>query len=96
MSNDAPFGVTVEGSVDGDIYCSSVLIGVTARVRGNITADNLIIRGRVEGNIRARKLQLSATCHVEGDILHDRIEIIAGSFFQGNCRHRADPLHDAH
>jgi len=42
--------------------------------------------------VRARKVQLSSTCHMEGTILHEVLAVEVGAFFEGSCRHSADPL----
>ncbi|HSZ74788.1 MAG TPA: polymer-forming cytoskeletal protein [Rhizomicrobium sp.] len=86
--------VQIEGQVDGDVRCGSLVIGEKAFVQGEIVAEEVTIRGRVQGSIRARKIQLCATCHVEGNILHEAFAVEAGAFFEGNCRHSDNPLAD--
>jgi cytoskeletal protein CcmA (bactofilin family) len=86
--------IQIEGQVDGDVRCSSLVIGEKAFLQGEIIAEEVTIRGRVQGSIRARKIQLCATCHVEGNILHEAFAVEAGAFFEGNCRHSDNPLAD--
>jgi cytoskeletal protein CcmA (bactofilin family) len=85
---------TIDGCLAGDIHAVSLVIGRSGTVRGNIFAGSAFVRGQVDGNIYATKLQLCSSCHVEGDILHETIEIVAGAFFKGDCRHSVDPLRD--
>lgn len=84
--------IQIDGRVDGDIRSASVTIGEKANFQGEIVAEECTIRGRVQGIIRARKVQLSGTCHMEGTILHEALAVEVGAFFEGTCRHCADPL----
>jgi cytoskeletal protein CcmA (bactofilin family) len=84
--------VQIDGRVDGDIRSGSVTIGEKANFEGEIVAEEVTVRGRVQGTIRARKVSLAGTCHVEGTILHEALAVEVGAFFEGNCRHSADPL----
>jgi cytoskeletal protein CcmA (bactofilin family) len=84
--------IQIDGRVDGDIRSGSVTIGEKANFEGEIVAEECTIRGRVQGVVRARKVHLSGTCHMEGTILHESLAVEIGAFFEGNCRHSADPL----
>jgi cytoskeletal protein CcmA (bactofilin family) len=87
--------IQIDGRVDGDIRSGSVTIGEKANFEGEIVAEECTIRGRVNGIVRARKVQLSGTCHMEGTILHEALAVEVGAFFEGTCRHSADPLAEA-
>jgi len=87
--------IQIDGRVDGDIRSGSVTIGEKANFEGEIIAEECTIRGRVQGIVRARKVNLSSTCHMEGTILHEALAVEVGAFFEGTCRHSADPLSEA-
>lgn len=84
--------IQIDGRVEGDIRSGSLTIGEKANIEGEIIAEEVTIRGRVHGTIRARKVHLAGTCHVEGTILHEALAVEVGAFFEGSCRHSADPL----
>src|SRR6201985_245524 len=86
--------IQIDGIVEGDVRSVGLVIGEKAEVRGEVMAQELIVRGRVAGRIRARKVQLASTAHVEGDIVHEAFSVEAGAFFEGNCRHSDNPLGD--
>jgi cytoskeletal protein CcmA (bactofilin family) len=86
--------IQVDGTVEGDIRSVSLTIGEKASIQGEIVADDVVVRGRILGSIRARRVQLCSTCHVEGNILHEALAVETGAFFEGNCRHSADPMTD--
>lgn len=87
--------VQFDGSLDGDIKATSLIVGDKATVRGEIVCENVVVRGRVEGGIRARTVSLASTAHILGDILHSSLSVESGAHFEGNCRHSDDPLSDA-
>ncbi len=87
--------IQLDGVVEGDIRASVLTIGEGASVKGEVAAENVIIRGRVEGSIRARQVELAATAHVEGDVIHAALAIESGAYFDGLCKRDSDPLSEA-
>lgn len=87
--------IQFDGSLEGDIKASSLIVGDKATVRGEIVCDNVVVRGRVEGGIRARTVSLASTAHILGDILHSSLSVESGAHFEGNCRHSDDPLSES-
>ena len=83
--------VQIEGEVQGDVHCSSVVIGDKALVTGGVVADDVIVRGRIVGSIRGIRVTLQSSCHVEGDIHHQSLAIEQGAFFEGKSRRADDP-----
>lgn len=86
--------IQIDGTIEGDVRSVSLTIGDKATINGEIVADEVIVRGRVIGSIHARRVQLCQNCHVEGNILHEALAVETGAYFEGNCRHSADPLGD--
>lgn len=86
--------IQIDGSVEGDVHSSGLVIGDKACIHGEVVAEDVVVRGKVQGSIRARKVLLAATCHVEGNILHEAFAVEQGAFFEGNCRHSDNPLSD--
>ena len=87
--------VQFDGSLEGDIRATSLIIGEKATVKGEVVCENVTVRGRVEGGIRAKQVSLAATAHIQGDILHSSLSVESGAHFEGNCRHSDDPLSEA-
>ncbi|HAK63760.1 MAG TPA: cell shape determination protein CcmA [Alphaproteobacteria bacterium] len=78
----------VDGVVEGDINCQSLIIGPAATVTGHIAAVEVLVRGNLTGNIEARTVTLSKTARVDGDILHETIAIEAGALLEGRLTGR--------
>ena len=79
--------IQIDGAVDGDIRTKSLLVGETAKIKGEIVADSVSIYGTVNGQIKSRSVNLAKTAHVVGDILHEDLVVDAGAFLEGHCKH---------
>ena len=84
--------VNVEGTVEGDIRAHLLTIGESATIKGEVTADDVVINGRIVGRVRGLKVRLTSTARVEGDIIHKTIAIESGAHFEGSVQRQDDPL----
>ncbi len=84
--------IQVEGTVEGDIRAHLLTIGEGATVKGEVTADDVVINGRIVGRVRGLKVRLTSTARVEGDIIHKTIAIESGAHFEGSVQRKDDPL----
>ena len=84
--------VHVDGELQGDLHCASLLVGDSATITGGIVAEDVVVRGKVLGSIRGLRVTLQAASHVEGDIYHKSLAIEQGAFFEGKSRRSEDPL----
>lgn len=87
--------VQVDGEVQGDVHCASLVVGDKAQITGNIVAEDVVVRGRVIGSVRGQRVTLQASSHVEGDIYHQSLAIEQGAFFEGKSRRSDDPTASA-
>ncbi len=78
--------VQVDGTVEGDIHGSHVVVGETAMVAGGVYADEVVVRGHVVGSVRGKRVMLQSTSQVEGDIFHQSLSIEQGAMFEGKSR----------
>jgi cytoskeletal protein CcmA (bactofilin family) len=84
--------IQIDGTVTGDLRAAKVTIGQKATIRGDILAEEVIVRGHVVGMITGRRVQLSGTSYVKGDIRHESMGMDMGARLDGCCRHAADAL----
>ncbi|MGV1014752.1 MAG: bactofilin family protein [Methyloceanibacter sp.] len=82
----------VDGEIQGDIHCGSLLLGDKSQVIGGLIAEDVVVRGRVVGSIRGLRVTLQSQAHVEGDIFHQSLAIEQGAYFEGKSRRSDDPL----
>ena len=84
--------IQVDGEVQGDIHCSSLLIGEKLQVTGEVVAEDIVVRGRVVGSIKGLRITLQGPSRVEGDIFHQSLAIEQGAYFEGKSRRSDNPL----
>lgn len=77
----------VDGEVDGEILCRGTLtLGETARVRGVLEVDELIVAGFLDGDATARKrIELTPTARVKGTLRAPRLALADGCVVEGRC-----------
>ena len=84
--------IQVDGEIEGDIRCGSLLVGDKARVMGGVVAEDVVVRGNIVGSITGLRVTLQGQCHVEGDIFHQSLAIEQGAYFEGKSRRSDNPL----
>ena len=82
----------IDGIIEGDVTGSSLTIGQTGQIIGEVRAEAVTVRGKVVGSIRARKVELETGSRVDGDILHASLSIQSNAVFEGQVKHADDPL----
>jgi hypothetical protein len=50
--------VEVNGQVEGDVQCTSLMVSPKALIEGGVQADRVVVNGKVEGPIRGREVLL--------------------------------------
>ena len=75
--------VEVNGHIEGDLHCTSLVISPKASIVGGVEADRIVVNGRVEGPVRGGEVVLKAHAHVVGDIQHQTLAVEKGAYFDG-------------
>ena len=78
--------IQIDGTVTGDIRTKNLMVGETAVIKGEITAQMVRVHGSIDGQIKAHAVQLAKTAYVVGDILHEDLAIETGAFLEGHCK----------
>jgi cytoskeletal protein CcmA (bactofilin family) len=73
----------VDGRIEGDIACSSLVQGEESMIEGAITAETARLAGTVRGMISAKHLVVLKTARVEGDVHYDALTIEQGAAVEG-------------
>lgn len=61
-------GVQIDGVLDGEVECGSVVIGSTGIVKGKVIGDTVYVAGTVEGEIVTKALKVKRTAQIDGDL----------------------------
>lgn len=75
--------VEVNGQIEGELHCTSLIVSSKAHVIGTIAAERVVVDGHVEGPIRGGDVLLKSRAQVVGDIHHRSLAIDKGASFEG-------------
>ena len=75
--------VEVNGQIDGELHCTSLVISRGAHVNGTVAAERVVVDGKVEGPIQGVDVVLKSQAQVVGDIHHQYLSIEKGAYFEG-------------
>ncbi|MEO1487847.1 MAG: polymer-forming cytoskeletal protein [Pseudomonadota bacterium] len=73
----------VDGMIEGDIKCASLVQGETSHINGAVMAETARLSGKVEGSITARELTILKTAKILGDVHYDALTIEQGAQVDG-------------
>lgn len=77
----------VDGTVEGDIACASLVQGESSRIEGAIEAQTARLSGKVKGTINVRELVILRSAVIEGDVHYDALTIEQGAQVEGRFAH---------
>ena len=80
---EASADLHVDGKVEGDITCASLVQGDQSRIEGVITAETARLSGTVKGTISVRQLVVLKTARIEGDVHYESLTIEQGAHVDG-------------
>jgi len=75
--------VEVNGQVDGDLHCTSLIVSPKALISGGIKARSVVVNGKVDGPISGEDVILKSHAFVTGDIQAQSLSIERGAHFDG-------------
>ncbi len=78
--------IDFDGNIDGNIRCSMLTVRENGIVKGEVTAENVLVYGKIHGLIRAKHAHLFGTCHIDGIVMHESLTIEDGAFIDGKCK----------
>lgn len=78
----------VDGTIEGDITCTSLVQGETSKVTGAIETETARLSGSVSGSINARELVILKTAKIQGDVYYDALTIEQGAQVEGRFANR--------
>lgn len=84
--------IHVDGSVEGDISCEELIIGIKGSVSGSVHATNLQLYGVLNGKASADNLFIAKSAKLIGDATHNTIAIEPGAYIDGHCMRMGAPI----
>ena len=84
--------VELQGSIDGEITCRTLMVAQDAKVSGEATAEKVVVRGTVEGKVTGVRVTLTSSAKVHGELICKALSVDEDAFFDGTSQRVADPL----
>ncbi|NPA41980.1 MAG: polymer-forming cytoskeletal protein [Aquificae bacterium] len=76
----------IDGHVKGNIKSNSTLvIGESGKIEGDIQCTDILIHGVVNGNVEAQRIELKKGATLNGDIRVNVLVIEEGAVYNGHC-----------
>ncbi len=79
----------IDGKVQGDVSCGSIVQGQESIITGKVTAESARLSGRIDGSIEAGELIIEASARIQGDVTYENLTIAPGGQVEGKFKHRA-------
>jgi cytoskeletal protein CcmA (bactofilin family) len=79
----------LDGTVEGDVGCKTLILGGTGRIKGNINAERATIAGAVEGTVSATTLTVEKSARISGDLSYQSLSIEPGAQVDGRLSQRS-------
>ncbi|HMK55135.1 MAG TPA: polymer-forming cytoskeletal protein [Dissulfurispiraceae bacterium] len=74
----------IDGKLTGNIKAGWIVVGEQALVKGDLSANGIVVGGRIEGTLKADDLvELKPSAHLYGDIQSKKLVIAEGGVFMG-------------
>jgi cytoskeletal protein CcmA (bactofilin family) len=78
----------IDGKVQGDVVCGSLVQGEGSTINGKVVAENARLSGKVDGSIEATDLIIEASARITGDVVYQNLTIAPGGQVEGKFKHR--------
>lgn len=79
----------IDGRVDGDVMCGSLVQGAESRIKGMVKAESARLGGTIEGSVSVRQLTIERAARITGDVEYETIAIENGASIDGRLKHIA-------
>ena len=84
-------GIRIDGVFQGDIdTAGNLIVGESAKVVAEISANNVSVSGAVKGNISGNRVEILETGRVWGDLTVNSLLLNEGAYLRGQTMMHAD------
>ncbi len=73
----------VDGRIEGDVSCATLVQGADSVIKGNVTAKVARIAGTIEGSVSADELVVERSARIVGDCSYGSLKIDVGGTVEG-------------
>ena len=80
----------IDGRVEGDVKCESLVQGESSEIHGAVTAQSARLSGLVKGSLDVRDLTIERSARITGDVSYENLSIEQGSHIDGQFKHKSN------
>lgn len=77
----------IDGRVQGDVTCATLVQGEGSHIIGAIQADQARLAGTVEGSLNVKTLVIEARARIKGDVSYENLSMAVGAEVDGHLSH---------
>jgi cytoskeletal protein CcmA (bactofilin family) len=77
----------IDGRVQGDVACKTLVQGEGSHIAGSIEADHARLAGTVEGALTVKTLVVEAKARIKGDVSYETLNMAVGAEIDGLLTH---------
>lgn len=77
----------IDGRVQGDVSCATLVQGEGSHIAGSIQADQARLAGTVEGSLTVKTLVIEAKARIKGDVSYESLSMAVGAEVDGRLTH---------
>ena len=78
----------VDGTIEGDVVCKSLVQGEGSTITGSISAQSVRLAGTVEGPVEAAHVVILRSATLRGDVRYDALTVEQGAHVEGHFARR--------
>jgi cytoskeletal protein CcmA (bactofilin family) len=79
----------IDGKIEGDVSCESLIQGEASEVFGAIKAESARLAGLVQGTITVGELTILKSAQINGDVFYDSLTMEPGAQVDGRLATRS-------
>ncbi|TNE60180.1 MAG: polymer-forming cytoskeletal protein [Alphaproteobacteria bacterium] len=83
----------VEGTIEGDITCSKLVVAETGVINGDVLAESIESNGTINGTVKTELLRLTKTSKIDGGVILKNWIVDAGAKVNATCHFTDHPMH---
>ncbi len=77
----------IDGRIQGDVTCASLVQGEGSHIIGAIEADQARLSGAIEGSLNVKTLVIEAKARIKGDVSYESLSMAVGALVDGRLTH---------
>lgn len=77
----------IDGRVEGDVACASLVQGEGSHIVGAVRADQARLAGTIEGALVVKTLVIEPSARITGDVTYESLSMAVGAHVDGRLSH---------